>query len=126
MKIILLILIIAIFQLPLNATAQGLIGPKETKGGTTAGGTLIPGKSDKERWKLFQSVEKTLLGKSEKDVVKLFGKGGSGFRTDQRLYLITDYKRKKGRPSGTATELEITYVNDKVERYSLAFSHWKG
>lgn len=127
MKFVLLILLIAFVQLQISVAAQGLVGPVEKyRGGTTAGGVLIPGKTDQERWKLLQANQRALLGKTEKQVIAIFGKGGNGFKLNQKLYLITDYKRKNGKPFGSATELEITYLEGKVESYTVCLSHWGG
>ncbi len=124
MKKILPLLIAALLQFPLGADAQGLTGPVENqRWGSSTCGELLPGKTDSERWKLFQSNEKTLLGKSEREVIKLFGKGGSGFKTNQRVYRITDWKRKSGKPVGTVTDVSVNFVDGKVESFEVHLVH---
>ena len=107
----------------LSAYSQGITGPVENVkwGGISA--NLLKGKTNAERWKNFQSHEQELLGKSELEVNAIFGKGGNGYEKNQKLYLLSDYKRKGRKPSGTATHLAINYVNGRVESYTVSLVH---
>jgi len=108
--------------------SQGLPGVDSgpsPRGGTSAGGPLITGKTDDERWKFLQLHERGFLGKSSKEIISLFGKkGGPGLKADEMIYQITDWKRKDGKPVGAVTEVTFGFVNDKVESYSVSLLHW--
>ncbi len=123
MKKILPLLIAALLQFPLGADAQGLTGPADNVRWGGSSSTLIPGRNNQARWKLFQKHQQKLLGKTEAEVVAIFGKGGDGYEKNQRLYMIADYKRKAGYPYGTATEVAINYVKGKVESYTVILLH---
>ncbi len=125
MKYTTLILLLCCILFPVKVESQGLVGPKENvRWGSSTGGELLPGKTDSERWQLFQSNEKTLLGKTEKEVTDLFGKGGSGFEKNQLVYRITDWKRKNKSPIGTATDVTLTFFKGKVASYNVHLVHW--
>ena len=78
--------------------AQGLAGtegltqcPRSAlSAGKSAGGPLLPGKSDAERWRLVQSNLQSLIGKDKAEVKRLFGKeGGKGLEKDEVVYQVT-------------------------------------
>ena len=93
------------------------------KPGVALGGPLLKGKTDAERWKFFQAQEKTLLGKSKKEVLARFGKSDCTFTAEMWVYQITDTKKTDGKISGDITELAISFYNDQVERYSVYLVH---
>lgn len=99
---------------------QNLTGMKP---GVALGGPLLKGKTNAERWKFFQAQEKTLLGKSKKEVLAIFGKSDCTFTAEMWVYQITDTKITDDKISGDITELAISFYNDKVERYSVYLVH---
>ena len=88
------LLMIAAFIMSMSeAVSQGLPGAvKEPspRGGTSAGGLFIPGKTDDARWRFLESHQRELLGKTKPEITKLFGKvGGPGLENDQLVYQVT-------------------------------------
>jgi hypothetical protein len=107
------------------ATAQGLegappVGPLP-RAGTSAGGPLLPGKTDDERWQLLRSQEKSLIGKTRSEIVNMFGKGGSVKGEDELVYQITQpCKRPADKLSAIAyTELHLLFVRNAVSEFTV-------
>ena len=107
------------------ATAQGLEGAPPAgpspRGGTSAGGPLLPGKTDDERWQLLQSQERSLIGKTRSEIVKLFGKGGSVKGEEDLVYQITQTsKRPAGKLAAIAyTEIHLHFVQNVVSEFTV-------
>jgi hypothetical protein len=82
---------------------------------------LIAGKDDSARWLLVTKHASNLVGMSKAEVRKIFGSGVSR-RADELCYQIT-----KGNPRRTSkiawVELSITFVNNKVEQYTISAVH---
>lgn len=108
-----------------DAMAQGIEGAPPTSptitGGTSAGGPLLPGKTDDERWRFFQSQERFLIGKSSSQIIKMLGKGGAVKGEDDLIYQITlKKKRPEGKtPSVAYTELYLRIVRNVVTEYRV-------
>jgi len=104
-----------------SAIGQGLSGATDgpsPRGGTSAGGPLIPGKTDGQRWSFLQSHQQKLLGASRSEIISLFGKGGAGLAHDELVYQVTAWARQT-----TVIELTFKFVGGKVESYSLSLLH---
>lgn len=126
-KLLCLVCILALGGPPLLAQGLPQNLPKNLTGmkpGVALGGPLLKGKTDAERWKFFQAQEKTLLGKSKKDVLAIFGKNDCTFNAEMWVYQITEAKKTNGKVSGDIAELAISFYNDKVERYSVYLVHY--
>ncbi len=109
------------------ALAQGLAGAglPNPRGGTSAGGPLIPGKNDEERWKFLQSNMRQLIGKTKPQIVKLFGKeGGPGLEKRMLVYQITQGRPRK--PGGLACiDLSIKFdEHGKVHYFAIVEVKW--
>ena len=109
------------------ALAQGLAGAdlQSPRGGTSAGGPLIPGKNDDERWKFLQSNVRQLIGKSKPQILKLFGKeGGPGLEKKMLVYQITEGRPRK--PGGLARiDLDLKFdERDTVCEYRIVRVTW--
>ena len=110
-----------------QAIAQGLKGADlpNPMGGISAGGPLIPGKTDDERWTFLQSNLRLLIGKTKPEVTKLFGKeGGAGLEKNEVVYQITKgVPRKAG---GLACiDLSIKFDEQgKVHNFAVVQVKW--
>ncbi len=113
--------------------AQGLAGtegltlcPRSAlSAGKSAGGPLLPGKSDAERWRLVQSNLQSLIGKDKAEIKKLFGKeGGRGLEKDELVYQVTAASQRK--PGGLHCIDLSLHFDEKglVHRFSLARVTW--
>ena len=109
------------------ALAQGLAGADlpNPRGGTSAGGPLIPGKNDNERWQFVQTNMRQLIGKTKIQVVKLFGKeGGPGLEKNMLVYQITaGLPRKPG--SVARMDLDLKFdEHSTVTEYRIVRVTW--
>jgi hypothetical protein len=121
----LFLLIMLTFLSPLSH-AQSLKGMAPSSpdniGGREPHLDLIPGKDDNHRWLLVTNHASHLVGMSKTEVRKLFGPGVS-VHSDELGYQITKGRsRKSGRLA--CVELRITFVNDKVDRFTICSVHW--
>lgn len=80
-------------------------------------GELLPGKTDAERWKVFQDKAPAILGKTKAQVEKDLGAGQAN-GTEEVLYLITEPKKAKGKDE-PGTQLIVIYGQDKVVIYKV-------
>lgn len=128
MKSFLALLLCLITVCPL-VQAQGLPGTsslnRSPRGGTSAGGPLLPGKTDAERWSFLQAHERSFLGKSKHEIVTIIGKqGGPGLERNQLVYQLTEGKpRRAGKVAHV--ELAITFDdNQKCCKYAIVAVNW--
>lgn len=97
-----------------------LLAPQAIAGDTKSApvmGKLLPGKTDAERWKVFQDKSSSILGKTKAQVEKDLGAGQAN-GTEEVLYLITEPKKVKGKDE-PGTQLIVIYGQDKVVIYKV-------
>lgn len=125
MKYVLMMLLA--FCVCCSAQAQGLPGSElpSPRGGTSAGGPLLPGESDDERWAFLQAHQRSFLGKSKQEIASIIGKpGGVGLQSNQLVYQVT-----AGNPkiSGKLARIELTLDFDEHEKcfkYAVVAVDW--
>lgn len=93
---------------------QALAGDSKT---APVMGKLLPGKTDGERWKLFQDKASSILGKTKAQVEKDLGAGQAN-GSEEVLYLISEPKKTKGKDE-PGTQLIVIYGQDKVVIYKV-------
>ncbi|MEZ4491228.1 MAG: hypothetical protein R3F51_26975 [Cyanobacteriota/Melainabacteria group bacterium] len=117
-----LLVLIAWASCNYSVNAQGLQGTgglnPSPRGGTSAGGPLLPGKNDSQRWACLKAQEEKLIGMPKSQVIRLFGKGGNGLKQSELVYQITEPRPRKTSKI-TYIELRIKFAKDTVSEYCI-------
>jgi len=115
-----------ILALPHCANSQGLKGAPTCGRSASQPPPLIDGKTDKQRWSKFLSVQPSLIGMRFAEVEKALGYGKTNAAKSVLNYQITESKSPSTPGTLANIDLSIDFLRGKVQSYKVVAVYWGG
>lgn len=122
-----LIALLTIIAFSPCAESQGLKGaPTGCGRSASQPPPLIGGKTDKERWSKFLSIQPSLIGMKLEEVEKALGYGKTNAAKSVLSYQITESKYPSTPGTLANIDLSIDFLRGKVQSYKVEAVRWGG
>lgn len=108
------------------AISQGLKGAPTCNRSASQPPPLIDGKTDKERWSKFLSIQPSLIGMKIEEVEKALGYGKTNAAKSELRYEITESKYPSTPGTLANIDLSINFERGKVRSFKVEAVRWGG